>query len=71
MHAGKYLALYKTLTGYIQKEQIIETSDMVKHELRVTSWKLTSASWNSNPRVMSSNPRVTSPNPRVQESLNH
>ena len=35
---------------------------MVKHGLRVTSWKLK--------RVTSSNPRVTSSNPWVQESLN-
>ena len=55
-------------------------SDMVKHELRVTSYELRdtsyelrvkslkfkSASWN--PRVTSSNPRVTSLNPRVTSS---
>ena len=51
-------------------------SDMVKHELRitscelrVTSWKVKSASWNSNPRFTSSNPRVTSSNPRVPHFL--
>ena len=55
-------------------------SDMVKHELPVTSYELRdtsyelrvkslkfkSASWN--PRVTSSNPRVTSLNPRVTSS---
>ena len=51
----------------------IKFSDMVKHELRVESFKarveIQKWEFESNPRVTSSNPRVTSSNPRVQESL--
>ena len=54
-------------TAVIKHELRVTSCELrvASYELRVTSWKLKSVSWSSKARV-----EITSSNPRVQESLN-